>query len=49
MHAVRIDRKKRLAAEPRTGHNRYHRDIVPILEVAEGEGRSCPRPSSAGD
>ena len=37
MHAVRIDRKKRLAAEPRTGHNRYHPDIAPIVEVAEGE------------
>ncbi|HXW49219.1 MAG TPA: acetamidase/formamidase family protein, partial [Xanthobacteraceae bacterium] len=37
MHAVRIDRKKPLAAEPHTGHNRYHPDIAPILEVSEGE------------
>jgi formamidase len=37
MHAVRIDRQKSLAAEPHTGHNRYHPDIAPILEVAEGE------------
>ena len=37
MHATRIDRKKRLAAEPRGGHNRYHPDIAPVLEVAEGE------------
>ena len=37
MHAVRIDQKKGLAAESRSGHNRYHVDIVPILEVAEGE------------
>jgi formamidase len=37
MHAIRIDRKKRLAAEPHSGHNRYHPDIAPVLEVAEGE------------
>jgi formamidase len=37
MPAIRIDRKKPLAAEPHTGHNRYHPDISPILEVAEGE------------
>jgi formamidase len=37
MHAVRIDRKKPLAAEPHSGHNRYHPDIAPVLEVAEGE------------
>ncbi len=37
MHVVRIDREKPLASEPRTGHNRYHPDIEPVLEVAEGE------------
>ena len=37
MHAIRIDRDKRLAAEPHSGHNRYHPDIAPILEVGEGE------------
>jgi formamidase len=37
MHAIRIDRHKPLAAEPHSGHNRYHPDIAPILEVAEGE------------
>jgi formamidase len=37
MHAVRIDRKKPLAAEPHSGHNRYHPDIAPVLEVAAGE------------
>ncbi len=37
MHAIRIDRKKPLAAEPHKGHNRYHPDIAPVLEVAEGE------------
>ena len=37
MHAIRIDRAKRLAEEPHSGHNRYHPDIVPAMEVAEGE------------
>jgi formamidase len=37
MHAIRIDRAKPLAGEPHSGHNRYHPDIAPILEVAEGE------------
>ena len=37
MHAIRIDRTKALADEPKTGHNRYHPDIEPILEVGEGE------------
>jgi formamidase len=37
MHAIRIDRTKPLAAEPHCGHNRYHPDITPILEVGEGE------------
>ena len=37
MHTIRIDRNKRLAADPHHGHNRYHPDIAPVLEVAEGE------------
>jgi formamidase len=37
MHAIRIDRSKPLAAEPHCGHNRYHPDIVPAIEVGEGE------------
>jgi formamidase len=37
MHSIRIDRAKRLAHEPRLGHNRYHPDIAPIVEVGEGE------------
>jgi formamidase len=37
MHAIRIDRTKPLAEEPRCGHNRYHPDIQPVLEVGEGE------------
>lgn len=37
MHTIHIDRGKPLAEEPHVGHNRYHPDIEPILEVAEGE------------
>lgn len=37
MHAIHIDRTKPLAAEPHVGHNRYHPDIAPVAEVAEGE------------
>ena len=36
-HAIRIDRTKPLAAEPHSGHNRYHPDIAPVTEVAEGD------------
>ena len=37
MHAIRIDRSKRLAEEAHSGHNRYHPDISPALEVGEAE------------
>ena len=37
MHTIRINRAKRLADEPHSGHNRYHPDITPVLEVAENE------------
>src|SRR5262245_40451775 len=37
MFAIRIDRSKPLVAEPRTGHNRLHPDIEPVLEVDEGD------------
>src|SRR5437764_15381634 len=37
MHSVRIDRTKPLAAEPHVGHNRYHPDIAPVVEIGEGE------------
>jgi formamidase len=37
MKSVEIDRRKRLKEEPHTGHNRWHPDVVPILEVAPGE------------
>lgn len=36
-HTIRIDRQKPLSAEPHCGHNRFHPDIAPLLEVAEGE------------
>ena len=37
MKHIKIDRSKRLKEEPHTGHNRWHPDIPPILEVAPGE------------
>ncbi|MGH7096133.1 MAG: acetamidase/formamidase family protein [Stellaceae bacterium] len=37
MQKISIDRAKRLAEEPHTGHNRYHPDIPPVAEVGEGE------------
>jgi len=37
MHAIRIDRGKPLVAEPQCGHNRYHPDIAPVIEIGEGE------------
>jgi formamidase len=37
MKQIRIDFKKRLKEEPHTGHNRWHPDIPPILEVEPGE------------
>ena len=35
MHSIRIDRGKRLGEEPGCGHNRFHPDIAPIVEVGE--------------
>jgi formamidase len=37
MHSIRIDRGKRLAEEPGCGHNRFHPDIEPIIEIGEDE------------
>jgi formamidase len=37
MQSIEIDRNKRLADEPDTGHNRFHPDISPLLEVEPGE------------
>jgi formamidase len=36
MHRIAVDRTRRLCDEPHTGHNRYHPDIAPILEVEDG-------------
>jgi formamidase len=37
MKSVEIDRSKPLREQPATGHNRFHPDVAPILEVDEGE------------
>lgn len=37
MKSIEIDRTKRLKEEPEKGHNRWHPDIPPILEVEVGE------------
>ena len=34
---IRIDRSKRLKDQPETGHNRWHPDVPPIIEVGENE------------
>jgi formamidase len=37
MKSIAIDRTKSLLEEPEKGHNRFHPDIKPILEVNQGE------------
>ncbi len=37
MKSINIDRSKPLRDEPNTGHNRWHPDIPPVVEAAEGE------------
>ena len=37
MQHIRIDRSKALTEEPTTGHNRWHPDVPPLVEVDEGE------------
>ena len=37
MQAIEIDRSKRLHEEPDKGHNRWHPDLTPVLEVDPGE------------
>ena len=37
MKSIEIDRSKTLSEEPHTGHNRWHPDIEPLLEVEPGE------------
>lgn len=36
-HEIRIDRTRRLADEPETGHNRWHPDVVPVLKALPGD------------
>ena len=36
-HEIRIDRSLSLAAEPHTGHNRWHPDIPPVLRCEPGD------------
>ncbi len=42
MKSIRIDRGLRLKEQPETGHNRWHPDIRPVLEVGP-ERRSWSR------
>lgn len=37
MHQISMDRSKPLAEQPTCGHNRFHPDIEPVVEVEEGE------------
>lgn len=37
MQSIEIDRTKRLKQEPHKGHNRWHPDVPPLLEVEPGE------------
>jgi formamidase len=37
MKGIKVDRTKRQAGEPSTGHNRWHPDIAPALDVNVGE------------
>ncbi len=37
MKSIEIDRSKRLKDEPQKGHNRWHPDISPVIEVDPGE------------
>jgi formamidase len=35
--SIEIDRKKRLREQPNKGHNRWHPDVMPVLEADPGE------------
>jgi len=37
MREIRIDRSKPLSGQPDVGHNRFHPNIEPVLEVEQGE------------
>ncbi|MCL6439556.1 MAG: acetamidase/formamidase family protein, partial [Rubrobacteraceae bacterium] len=36
-HVISIDPSKQLADEPHTGHNRWHEDLEPVVEVEPGD------------
>jgi formamidase len=36
-HVIEIDQSKPLADQPETGHNRWHEDIEPVVEVDPGD------------
>jgi formamidase len=36
-HVIRVDQSKTLGQEPATGHNRWHEDIEPLVEVEPGD------------
>jgi formamidase len=37
MKSITIDRSRPLREQPKTGHNRWHPDVPPAIEVDEGE------------
>ena len=37
MKSIEIDRSRRLKDEPAKGHNRWHPDVAPVLEIDPGE------------
>lgn len=37
MRGIKVDRSRHLCDEPKTGHNRWHPDLQPILEAEQGE------------
>ena len=48
MKSVEIDRARRLKEEPEKGHNRWHPDIPPILELSRGEEGGTGDPGRFG-
>lgn len=49
MKSIEIDRSKMLKDDPGKGHNRWHPDVTPILEVDTGEEvRSRPATPPTG-
>lgn len=37
LHEIRIEAARPLAAEPHSGHNRWHPDIPPVITVGAGD------------